>query len=346
MTSLRRRSLRQLSRRRPIPQPFDLGLPGLRGPSRSRRRSACSRSKPSPTPEVVVADDSYVEVANDEYYNAFPGTRQAGRRHPRSPCTERESSTYGDRGYIVSKRSTDGGQTWSDEMVVVDNPNLDLRDPNIALLSGGALIVNYFQYGQELTRHGAERPQGRPLSRRRRDLGRTRAGRHGLVRSHLRAGPASFRTATILLAYYGSHEGLQVRDGVCQSLGRRRELVARRDSHRQRARLWQAVPGAEPPPPRERRRPGHHPLRRRTPGHPHERQQGRGQKRGPSPGRRSRGQAPPARREARLGRHHHDLPRRRSGATSACRPSACRATGARRGPPTWARRRSTGKTAT
>ena len=39
--------------------------------------------KPTPTPEVVVADDSYVEIANDEYYNAFPGPGQAGRRHAR-----------------------------------------------------------------------------------------------------------------------------------------------------------------------------------------------------------------------------------------------------------------------
>ena len=55
-----------------------------------------------------------------------------------------------DRGYIVSRRSTDGGQTWSDEVIVVDNPALDLRDPNIALLSDGALVVNYFQYDFEL----------------------------------------------------------------------------------------------------------------------------------------------------------------------------------------------------
>ncbi len=101
--------------------------------------------KPTPTPEVVVADDSYVEVANDEYYNAFPGLARLddgtlvtvyrkGILHAR------------DRGYIVSRRSVDGGSTWSEEMVVVDNPALDLRDPNIVRLADGALVVNYFQY--------------------------------------------------------------------------------------------------------------------------------------------------------------------------------------------------------
>ena len=101
--------------------------------------------KPTPTPEVVVADDSYVEVANDEYYNAFPGLARLddgtlvtvyrkGVLHAR------------DRGYIVSRRSTDGGTIWSEEMVVADNPALDLRDPNIVRLADGALLVNYFQY--------------------------------------------------------------------------------------------------------------------------------------------------------------------------------------------------------
>ena len=101
--------------------------------------------KPTPTPEVVVADDSYVEVANDEYYNAFPGLARLD--DGTLVAVYRKGVLHArDRGYIVSRRSADGGSTWSEEMVVADNPALDLRDPNIVRLADGSLLVNYFQY--------------------------------------------------------------------------------------------------------------------------------------------------------------------------------------------------------
>lgn len=161
--------------------------------------------KPSPTPEVVVADDSYVEVANDEYYNAFPGL---ARLDDGTLITVYRKGVLhvGDRGYIVSKRSTDGGQTWSDEMVVADNPDLDLRDPNIALLSGGALIVNYFQYGLEspgtvrnglrvVHSHDGGETWGEPVL----------VGTGSFVATS--APVLQLPNGEILLAYYGSHEG-------------------------------------------------------------------------------------------------------------------------------------------
>ena len=161
--------------------------------------------KPTPTPEVVVADDSYVEVANDEYYNAFPGLARLddgtlvtvyrkGVLHAR------------DRGYIVSRRSADGGQTWSDEVIVVDNPALDVRDPNIALLADGSLIVNYFQYDHELpgtVRNGLRvvhsfdggETWGEPVV----------VGTGSFVATS--APVLELPTGEVLLAYYGSHEG-------------------------------------------------------------------------------------------------------------------------------------------
>ena len=161
--------------------------------------------KPTPTPEVVVADDSYVEVANDEHYNAFPGL---ARLDDGTLVTVYRKGMlhYTDRGYIVSKRSADGGKTWSEEMVVANNPALDLRDPNIALLSDGALVVNYFQY----------------------DFDARRTVRNGLRVVHsfdggetwgdpVAVGTGSFVATSapvlelpngeVLLAYYGSHEG-------------------------------------------------------------------------------------------------------------------------------------------
>ena len=161
--------------------------------------------KPTPTPEVVVADDSYVEVANDEYYNAFPGLARLddgtlvtvyrkGVLHAR------------DRGYIVSRRSADGGQTWSDEVIVVDNPALDVRDPNIALLADGSLIVNYFQYDHELpgtVRNGLRvvhsfdggETWGEPVV----------VGTGSFVATS--APVLELPNGEVLLAYYGSHEG-------------------------------------------------------------------------------------------------------------------------------------------
>ena len=161
--------------------------------------------KPTPTPEVVVADDSYVEVANDEYYNAFPGLARLddgtlvtvyrkGVLHAR------------DRGYTVSRRSVDGGNTWSDETIVVDNPALDTRDSNITLLSDGALIVSYFLYDHELPgtvrnglrvvhSHDGGETWGEPVE----------VGTGSFVATS--APVLELPNGELLLAYYGSHEG-------------------------------------------------------------------------------------------------------------------------------------------
>ncbi len=161
--------------------------------------------KPSPTPEVVVADDSYVEVANDEYYNAFPGL---ARLDDGTLVTVYRKGVLhaNDRGYIVSRRSTDGGSTWSGEMIVVDNPALDVRDPNIALLSDGALIVNYFQYDHELP--GTVRNGLRVVHSF--DGGETwdepvAVGTGSFVATS--APVLQLPNGDVLLAYYGSHEG-------------------------------------------------------------------------------------------------------------------------------------------
>ena len=161
--------------------------------------------KPTPTPEVVVADDSYVEIANDEYYNAFPGLARLVDGTLVTVYRKGELH-YTDRGYIVSKRSTDDGKTWSVEMVVADNPSLDLRDPNIALLSDGALIVNYFQYdyeGRRTVRNGLRvvhsfdggETWGDPVV----------VGTGSFVATS--APVLQLPNGEVLLAYYGSHEG-------------------------------------------------------------------------------------------------------------------------------------------
>jgi Neuraminidase (sialidase) len=161
--------------------------------------------KPSPTPEVVVTDDSYVEVVNDEYYNAFPGL---ARLDDGTLITVYRKGVLHvrDRGYIVARRSMDGGETWSDEMTVADNPGLDVRDPNIALLSDGALIVNYFQYDHELP--GTVRNGLRVVHSF--DGGETwdepvAVGTGSFVATS--APVLQLPNGDVLLAYYGSHEG-------------------------------------------------------------------------------------------------------------------------------------------
>lgn len=56
------------------------------------------------------------------------------------------SSHVGTRGDIRMKRSADGGQTWSGEQVIATNASWDLRDPSVAKLSTGRLVLSYFTY--------------------------------------------------------------------------------------------------------------------------------------------------------------------------------------------------------
>ena len=181
-------------RRTPTPRPLSIQTP-VRG----------FEVEPTPTPEVVVAGDSYVEVANDEYYNAFPGL---ARLDDGTLVTVYRKGVlhYTDRGNIVSRRSTDDGKTWSEEMVVADNPSLDLRDPNIALLADGALIVNYFQYdfdARRTVRNGLRvvhsfdggETWGDPVA----------VGMGSLIATS--APVLQLTNGDLLLAYYGSHEG-------------------------------------------------------------------------------------------------------------------------------------------
>ena len=183
-----------LPRRTPTPRPLSVQTPVRR-----------FEVKPTPTPEVVVAGDSYVEVANDEYYNAFPGL---DRLDDGTLVTVYRKGVlhYTDRGNIVSRRSRDDGKTWSEEMVVADNPALDLRDPNIALLADGALVVNYFQYdfdARSTVRNGLRVVHSF-------DGGETWGDPVGVGTGSFVATSApiiQLPNGELLLAYYGSHEG-------------------------------------------------------------------------------------------------------------------------------------------
>ena len=291
--------------------------------------------KPTPTPEIVVADESYVEVANDESYNAFPGL---ARLDDGTLITVYRKGVLhaNDRGYIVSKRSTDGGSTWSEEMVVVDNPALDLRDPNIALLSDGALIVNYFQYDFDLpgtVRNGLRvvhsfdggETWGEPVL----------VGTGSFVATS--APILELPNGELLLAYYGSHEG-----------SRYATAYVNRSDDGGNWWLGETVIAAGPPAGRPFQEPnllllengdilatirsdGSTPIIHTSVSKDEGQDVVRAQGRLQGVGHSERGRA-------RFGRHSDDLQGEDRAQLSDCRPFAFRATGARPGPPTWGRR--------
>jgi hypothetical protein len=101
------------------------------------------------TPSAPVLYDytpgSVTTVINDSAYNAFPGLARlpggdliavyrAGVAH------------IGNDGVLKMQTSTDGGATWSSAVTFVDDPSIDVRDPEITRLSDGTLIVTFFDY--------------------------------------------------------------------------------------------------------------------------------------------------------------------------------------------------------
>ena len=55
-----------------------------------------------------------------------------------------------DRGVIRLQRSTDGGKTWGPPIVIQDDGIDDSRDPALALLANGDIVLSYFIYAGEI----------------------------------------------------------------------------------------------------------------------------------------------------------------------------------------------------
>ncbi len=68
------------------------------------------------------------------FYNGYGHVSQPNAEHPLG-------------GRVCAVRSNDEGATWSPAEVVVDTPKDD-RDPSIACMPNGDLIVSYFEYGK------------------------------------------------------------------------------------------------------------------------------------------------------------------------------------------------------
>ena len=121
------------------PTPLSTLTSSMQNPTRT--------SSPFQTPQAQIrpSDGTYNIIVGDQSYNAFPGLVKL-QNGTLLTVYRKGKFHVSDSGFIVLKKSTDGGSTWSTESSVVDHPTLDLRDPNITLLSDGTLIVNYFEY--------------------------------------------------------------------------------------------------------------------------------------------------------------------------------------------------------
>ena len=121
------------------PTPLSTLTSSMQNPTRT------SRPFQTPQAEIIPSDDTYNVIVGDQSYNAFPGLGKLDNGTLLIVYRKGKSHAK-DKGIIVLKKSSDGGSTWSTEASVIDHPTLDLRDPNITLLSDGTLIVNYFEY--------------------------------------------------------------------------------------------------------------------------------------------------------------------------------------------------------
>ena len=83
---------------------------------------------------VIAADGGYLAAyrdADDHYVRASASARS-------------------DRGVIALRRSDDAGRTWGASVVIQDDGQHDSRDPALALLADGSVMMSYFVYAGDI----------------------------------------------------------------------------------------------------------------------------------------------------------------------------------------------------
>jgi Neuraminidase (sialidase) len=88
---------------------------------------------------------------NPQGYSTFPDIEmlQGGELVItfREACRRRFATHIDSTAKAVMIRSTDLGRTWSEKVVVWNEPGVSLQDPSICQLTNGNLLVNYFTWG-------------------------------------------------------------------------------------------------------------------------------------------------------------------------------------------------------
>jgi hypothetical protein len=85
-------------------------------------------------------------IIADGFHNAYGGQTWTTAQHDMLLAVWRRALTWNttDHGEIWSATSQDDGRTWSSASVLVSMPGVDLRDPQLTLLSDGRLLLSYF----------------------------------------------------------------------------------------------------------------------------------------------------------------------------------------------------------
>ena len=97
---------------------------------------------------VIAADGGYLAAyrdADDHYVCASASARS-------------------DRGVIALRRSDDAGRTWGAPVVIQDDGQHDSRDPALALLADGSVVMSYFVYAGEVVSSYVRRSRDHGLS--------------------------------------------------------------------------------------------------------------------------------------------------------------------------------------
>jgi hypothetical protein len=94
---------------------------------------------------VEVEPGTHLVVAEEKGHLAFPDV--ARMPDGRLLLVYRQGTSHvDDSGRIVAREGSADGRTWSEPRVLVDTPGVDDRDPSIAVLPNGEVLLTWFPY--------------------------------------------------------------------------------------------------------------------------------------------------------------------------------------------------------
>ena len=111
-----------------------------------------------PPTSITFTLEQAVTIAEEMGHLAFPDVARLA--DGRIALVYRQGASHVDpSGLVMAQFGSEDGLTWSDPAVILDTPGIDDRDPSVALLADGRLLVTWFPYdwetigGSRLTLH-------------------------------------------------------------------------------------------------------------------------------------------------------------------------------------------------
>ncbi len=133
----------------PAPQSSgeEAGADAATQPDGGEEASAESGGHDAPTSATFTLEKSFTVTSVTSGHLAFPDVTRLS--DGRLLLVYRQGASHVDKtGRIMKQFGTADGLTWTDPEVLYDAPNIDDRDPSVAMLSNGDVLVTYFQYRQ------------------------------------------------------------------------------------------------------------------------------------------------------------------------------------------------------